>query len=129
MQDKAIVVFTYRPIPMLLEEGGSQAWSLKPANARKCRYIVCSRNRFFADAGPEIQSAAPEEHGAAFLVGKITTVEPAPDRADRYIVRFNEYALLNPQLVVWPGARNPIWYVDDIRQLGIDPDKLDWQLM
>ena len=68
-----------------------------------------------------------EEHGAAFLVGKITAVEQSPERDDRYIVRFEEFAVLDPLSVIWPGHRNPVWYVEDIRTLGIDPDKLNWQ--
>jgi hypothetical protein len=124
---KTMVVFTYRPRAIILNERGSQAWSLKPANARRCTYMVCTRNRYFADAEPEAQAAAPEEHGAAFLVGKITSVEPAPDDPERYIVRFGEFADLDPQPVVWPGHRNPVWYVDEIGTLGIDPDKLTWQ--
>jgi hypothetical protein len=83
MSEKTMVVFTYRPRGMILNERGSQAWSLKPANARRCTYIVCTRNRYFADAEPEVQAAAPEKHGAAFLLGKITSVEPAPDDPDR----------------------------------------------
>jgi hypothetical protein len=129
MSERAMIVFTYRPRDMIIEERGSQAWALKPANARRCQYIVCARNRYFADAEPGVQAAAPEEHGAAFLVGKITTVEPAPDDESRHIVRFNEYADLDPQPVIWPGHRNPVWYVDDIRTLGIDLDKLNWQPM
>src|SRR3984893_7990625 len=124
-----LVLFTWEPRSMIVNQGGSRAWSLKPANARRCTYIVCTRNRYFAVAEPGVQAAAPEEHGAAFLVGKITTVEPAPDDQKRYIVRFSEYAYLDPQPVIWPGHRNPVWYVDDIGTLGIDPDKLNWQPM
>jgi hypothetical protein len=130
MSDRTIVVFTYRSRGMMLKEGGSQAWALKPASARRCKYIVCTRNRYFAGAGPEEQAAALEEHGAAFLVGKVTAVEPAPDRDDRYIIRFDEYALLSdPVKDVWRGHQNPIWYVENITELGIDPDKLHWQPM
>ena len=129
MPSKTLVVFTYRPMPTILAEGGSQAWSLKAANARRCTYIVCTRNRYFADASPEVQAAAQEQHGAAFMVGRITTVEPSPERPDRHIVRFDAYAIPDPQPVVWQGARNPVWYVDDIGELGIDPETLDWQPM
>ena len=75
---------------------------------------------------PVEQAAALEEHGAAFMVGRITTVEPSSERPDRYIVRFDEYALLDPQPAVWSGARNPVWYIEDIRELGIEPDTLNW---
>lgn len=129
MPDKALVVFTYRPVSMILEDGGSQAWSLKAANARRCRYIVCTRNRYSPDASSEIQTAAQEEHGAAFMVGKIMTVDPSPERPDRHIVRFDEYAILDPQPIVWQGARNPVWYVDDIKDLHIDPNALIWRPM
>ena len=124
MAASAIVVFTYRSKPTLLTERGSQAWALNPLNARRCTYLVCTRNRYFADAGPEEQSAAREEHGAAFMVCKISTVEPSPERPDRYIIRFDEYAILDiPD--VWPGGRNPVRYVDDIASLGIEPSRLD----
>jgi len=133
MSDRTIVVFTHQSCPMMLKEGGSQAWALNPASARRCKYIVCTRNRHFAGAGPKDQAAAVEEHRAAFLVGKVTTVEPAPDRGDRYyVIRFDQYAVLpDPVKDVWPGHQNPIWYVEDIRELelGIDPDKLNWQPM
>lgn len=125
MANSALVVFTYRSKPTLLAERGSQAWALNPSNARRRTYLVCTRNRYFADARPEEQSAAREEHGAAFMVCKISTVEPSPERPDRYIVRFDEYAILDiPD--VWPGARNPVWYVEDIASLGIEPTRLDW---
>lgn len=129
MPDKTIVVFTYRPAQNILLDGGSQAWALKAANARRCTYIVCARNRYFENAGPEIQALAQEKHGSAFLVGKVSIVEPSPERPDRSIVRFDEYAILDSQPVVWPGARNPVWYVADIRELGIDPSTLTWKSM
>lgn len=122
MSKNVLTVFTFRSVERLLREGGSQAWNLDPNNARRCSYLVCCRNRF-AKWGSEGQ----EEHGAAFLVGKINGVEPSPERHDRFIVRFNEYALLDPRPVVWPGARNPVWYVNDLSDLKIDETTLDWQ--
>ncbi len=119
---KVLAVFTFRPVSEILKDRGSQAWALKPENARRCRYIVCTRNR---DRWPD--EAGPEEHGAAFLVGKITVVEPSPERPDRFIVRFDEYALLDPQPVVWPGSRNPVWYLDSLADLGINEASLVWQ--
>ena len=125
MPDRTLVVFTFRPLARVVQERGSQAWSLNAANARRCTYIVCTRNRYFADASPDDQAAAQEGHGAAFMIGRITTVEPSPERDDRYIVRFDEYAVLaKPD--VWSGARNPVRYVDDIADLGVDPSTLSW---
>ena len=55
---------------------------------------------------------------------------PDPKSPERYIVRFDEYALLDPPKDdVWPGFQNPVWYVDDIRELGLYPEALEgcWQ--
>lgn len=120
MARRILVVFTFRSVDRLLAEGGSQAWALNQANARRCSYIVCTRNRHHED------SAQQEEHGAAFLVGKISGVEPSPEDPARFIVRFDRYALVNPQPIVWPGARNPVWYVDDFADIKIDESALEW---
>jgi hypothetical protein len=123
MAKRILVVFTFRSIDLLLSEAGSQAWALNAANARRCSYIVCTRNRHHEDASQQ------EDHGAAFLVGKISAIEPAPDDPERFIVRFDRYALLDPQPIIWPGARNPVWYVDDFSNIQIDESKLKWQPM
>ncbi len=122
MAKEVVAVFTYRTKEEIIRSKGSEAWALNPQNAQRCRYLVCTRNRFTypGDSGPE-------EHGAAFLVGKITLVEPSPERQDRFIIRFNEYALLDPQPVVWPGSRNPVWYLDNLAELRIDENSLAWQ--
>lgn len=122
MTKEVVAVFTYRTREEIISSRGSEAWALNPQNAQRCRYLVCTRNRYThpADSGPE-------EHGAAFLIGKISLVEPSPERPDRYIIRFNEYALLDPQPVVWPGSRNPVWYLDNLADLHIDETSLVWQ--
>lgn len=120
MAKRILVVFTFRSLDLLLSEGGSQAWALNAANARRCSYIVCTRNRYHEDASQQ------EDHGAAFLVGKISGIEPASDDPARFIVRFDRYALLDPQPIIWPGARNPVWYVDDFKDIQIDEATLKW---
>ena len=93
MAAKTLVVFTYRAKEEIVEEGGSQAWALNPSSASRCSYLVCTRNRYHEGAGPET-------HHSAFLVAKITGVEVAPESKSnlkgpwRYIVRFDEYALV-----------------------------------
>lgn len=124
MAKNVLAVFTFRSAERIIQEGGSQAWNLDPKNAIRCKYLVCCRNHH-AKGGAE----GPEEHGAAFLIGKISSVEPAPERPERYIVRISEYALINSQTVVWPGSRNPVWYVDDLSDLQIDEVPFDWQPM
>lgn len=123
-ESEVLTVFTFRSVERMLREGGSQAWNLSPNNARRCSYVVCCRNRF-AEWGSE----GEEEHGAAFLVGKISSVEPSPERPDRFIIKISEYALIDPKPVVWPGSRNPVWYVKNLSELEIDETVLDWHPM
>jgi hypothetical protein len=122
MSDKTIVVFDFRPISTILELGGSQAWSLKPVNAARCRFLVVVRNRYHGNARPE-----PEPHGTPILVGKNLKVERWPDAPGRFIVRFGEFALVESETPIWPGNRNPVWYIPDIHEIGIDPAALNWQ--
>jgi hypothetical protein len=120
-----LVVLTWRPVAQILSEGGSQAWTLQPKNARRCSYLVCTRNRYAENSAQDVP------HGSAFLVGKISGIEHCPnDPADReesprYLVRISEYALIE-QSDVWPGNRNPFWYVNDLSALNIDVDSLNW---
>lgn len=74
------MVFTFRPICTVFEDRGSRSWALSPDNVRQCTYLVCTRNRYYRDALPHERAKARERHGAAFLVGKITTVKGSPDR-------------------------------------------------
>jgi hypothetical protein len=124
MAKEVVAVFTFRTKEEIINSEGSEAHALNPQNAQRCRYLVCTRNRY---AHP--RDNGPEEHGAAFLVGKISLVEPSPERPDRYIIRFKEYALLDPQPVVWPGSRNPVWYLDSLADLHIDESSLAWRLV
>lgn len=127
--DAALVVFTYRSKEETIEKGGSEAWRLNPERAANCEYLVCTRNRRYFGAASHLQAETPEQHGAAFLVGRITTVDPSPDRPGRHIVRFDECACLDPQPIVWRGAQNPVRYVNDISTLGFEPGLLDWRVV
>ena len=126
MPEGAVVVFTGHPLRTMLEDRGSRSWALDPIRAGQHPYIVCTWNSRFQSADSVVQTAASGRHGAAFLVGRITKVEPSPYNPSRFIVCFNEYAILDSQSVVWPGHQNPVWYVRDIRRLGIEPDALTW---
>ncbi len=119
---EVIAVFTYRTKEEIVGSGGSQAWALNQQNASRCRYLVCTRNRY-----THPMQSGPEEHGAAFLVAKISSVDPSPERHDRFIIRFNEYTLVDPQPVVWPGSRNPVWYLQSLADLQIDEAALVWR--
>jgi hypothetical protein len=122
MADDAIVVFTMKGLSTILAKGGSDTWKLNPHRVLKCQYLVCTQNRHRQDGTPE----AP--HGAAFLVGKISGVEPAePINGPRWLVRISEYAEIEmPD--VWDGSQNPVQYTT-LQKLGIDPATLDFQPM
>lgn len=117
--NQTIVVFTAKTVEQILAEGGTSAWRLDRNHARARTYVVCTRNAH-AD-----WAKGPEAHRSAFLVGKISDVVPAPKRPKRFLIEFSEYALIDvPD--VWKGDRNPVKYVKDLDELGIDPLSLKW---
>ena len=114
-----IIVFTSRSIKQILETGGSQAWRLRPANANAATYLVCTRNR------KSDRNEGTEEHGAGFLVARISGIEPAPDDATRYMIAFEEWAQIDvPEL--WQFGRNPIHYAN-LGELGIDVAAIEFK--
>lgn len=128
MSKEAVVVFTAKSIETLLKEGGSSAWRLDRNHARRCEYVVCTRN---AHAH---WTQGTEEHHSAFLVGKIRDVvscPPTPENdeaaGDRYLIQFSGFARVNIANV-WAGDRNPVKY-KSLDDLGIDFSKLEWEAM
>lgn len=121
MANDAVMVFTYKTTDMIFDTGGSAAWRLSVPNARKCRYLVCARN-----AHDPRGNASDVPHHAAFLVGRISDIQPAPDRdVGRYLVLIDEYAEVLVEDAWQSGNRNPVRYIT-LDELGIDPSKLDW---
>jgi len=119
--DKAIIVFTAKSIDRILQEGGTSSWRLNRLNARKCDYAICTRN---ANAD---WVEGSEEHHSAFIIGKVKDVVPCPITEDRFLILFDEFALVNiPD--VWKEDRNPLRY-SSLEEIGIDPAKLDWKPM
>ncbi len=121
MSNKAVIVFTYKSLDRILEDGGTSAWRLDRNHARSCDYAVCTRN-----AHSE-HSEGREPHRSAFLVGKVKDVVPSKGREGRFIVLFSEYAEVDiPD--AWKGDRNPVSY-GKLSDLGITPSALNWQPM
>lgn len=114
-----ITVFTRKSIDHIFDLGGTASWVLDRAKARRCKYVVCARNRFDAN------SEGHEEHASAFLVGKISDICAYGD--GRNLIRFDEYADVDVPNV-WKGWRNPVKYGDS-GELEIDFESLDWHLM
>jgi hypothetical protein len=123
---KCVVVFTNRGVGRLLEEGGSQAWKLDPDRVRKLTHVVCVQNRNDGDWG-----RPTHEQGAGFLIGKISTVEPSPEKEPeerRYIIKFDQYAEIDiPKF--WErlgGLRNPVHYLNNLEDY-LDVKPLEWK--
>ncbi len=118
-----LVVLTARGPDRLLADRGSQAWRLNPVNARRFQYCVCVQNRHNGHWG-----GADQEHHHAFFVGRISVVVSSPERPDRYLVEFSEYARIDwPN--AWPGLRNPVRY-GTLEEFGVtDPAALTWHPM
>jgi hypothetical protein len=128
MSQEAIVVFTAKRIERILDEGGTASWRLDRNHARRCAYVVCTRNAH-AD-----WAEGHEEHHSAFLVGKISDVvpcAPTPENKEapnnRYLIQFSEFARVNV-MNTWKGDRNPVKYAS-LEELGINFSKLKWEPM
>ncbi|HEX5234248.1 MAG TPA: hypothetical protein VFW25_02850 [Silvibacterium sp.] len=122
MNDDTVVVLTARSIERMVNQGGSQAWRLVPAHARQMDYIVCARNAK-ADWGD-----GHEAHRSAFLIARVRDVVPSPERPDRWLVRFAEYAPIDLPEFWRKGDRNPVRY-GSLNELGIEPHQLNWHQM
>lgn len=124
--EDAVVVFTARSPDRIVREGGSQAWVLNPARAKRCRWLVCTQNTHNPD---HEFSDATEPHGTAFLIGKISGVIHAPEDTDsgRWMIAISEYARIDLP-GAWDRGRNPVRY-SSLKELGIDLDDLQFQAM
>lgn len=118
---RCVAVFTARSPQRILQEGGSQAWTLDAARVRTLPFIVCVQNQNNPDRD---FSDASEPHGSAFLVGRISDVIPSPEgpNSGRWMIQINKYSTVqNPK--VWQGWRNPVKY-GRLEDFDIDVSKL-----
>jgi hypothetical protein len=119
----AIVVFTAESRDEIIRNGGSQSWAVSKERARHQEFLVCVRN-----AHNEL-SDGDEQHGSAFLVGRISNVVAAlhpvrPHETGRWMIKISDYAEVEiPD--VWHGWRNPIRYTS-LEDIGIEPASLSF---
>lgn len=100
-----ISVLTFKSVETILAVGGTQSWVLDRNRAARCDYVVICRNAKTRE--PE----GPEEHGTAFMVGKVKDVVPSTETEGRWLIQISEYALVD-----WPDqweSRNPVAYYKD----------------
>ena len=100
-----VTVLTFKSVEEVLEVGGTQSWALDRKRAASCDYVVLCRN------SKTRHSNGPEEHGTAFMVGKVKDVVPSTDIDGRWLILMSEYALIDV-LDQWEG-RNPVSYWKD----------------
>ncbi len=122
MTDNVLQVFTYKSIETMLEVGGTQSWALDRNRAKGCKYVVMCRNANHSDV------EGSEAHQSAFMVGKISDVVPSTEAPGRWLVRFDEYSVINVG-GQWEG-RNPVrFYTTDEYEGYIDFETLKWTPM
>ena len=132
--EDTIVTLTFKQVEHVLILGGCPSWQLDQERASKCDYLVCTRNQNPSARGLVIGS---EAHGTAFLIGKISSIEPTNERSiprvaayeeifeSRSIIRISEYALVNTNRI-YPGAQGGFAYMN-IEDTGIAPSSLTWR--
>ena len=106
-----------------MREAGSRAWALNAERARKIPYLVCTQNLHHPDRDFREASA---NHGAAFLVGKISDIIPCviDRRPNRWKICISEYAYCNvPD--AWGGYQNPVSYTT-LEELGVNLPSLNF---
>ena len=75
---------------------------------------------------PDVEG--PEAHHSAFMVGKVSDVVAATEDENRWLVLFDEYAVINVGNQ-WEG-RNPVrFYTTDQYEGDIDFDTIEWKPM
>jgi hypothetical protein len=108
----AIQTFTENDLETILARGGDFDWSLNQDRAKSCKFLVCT-------------SSTGANRGSSFIVGKISGIEPSPDRENKHVIRISEFAVIDLQ-DQWPGNRNPVRYTT-LEDLGIDLAQLSFQ--
>jgi hypothetical protein len=113
----AIAVFTGKPLQTLLAHGGSGPWVGAEERVKQQEYLVCVRK----------SKPGAEDHGAAFLVGKISGVrQHGFDRRGqlRWFFEISEFAIPSHR-GQWPW-RNPVRYTT-LEELEIELKKLKFK--
>jgi hypothetical protein len=122
--EKAAVVFTFKSIQHICADGGTQSWRMHQSHVGAFDYVICARNRRHEDV------EGPEEHGSAFLIGKVRDIVPSTEHDDpakpRFLIRMTEAAIIRDKPRFWQWGRWPTHY-DSLAALGINPSDYDFK--
>jgi len=119
----AIALLTRESVPEVLAAGGTGNWVTSADRARGFPYVVLVRN------GRHPASPSDTEHGAAFLVGRISgariSAATAVSGYPRIFIEISEYAPVSVPNA-WSKSQNPVWYTD-LTEFGINENELQFQ--
>lgn len=122
--NQAAVVFTFKSIQRICTDGGTQSWRMHQSHIGAFEYVICARNR--RREGVE----GPEEHGSAFLIGKVRDIVPSTEHSDpnkpRFLIRMTEAAIIRDKPEFWQWGRWPTHY-DSLDTLGINAADYDFK--
>jgi hypothetical protein len=72
----------------------------------------------------------PEEHGSAFLIGKVRDIVPSTEVHDpakpRYLILMSEAAIIRDKPRFWNWGRWPTHF-DDLEALGVNPSNYEFK--
>jgi hypothetical protein len=124
MSNLAAVVFTSKSIEQICHAGGTQSWRMHHSHIGTFDYVICTKNRRRHD----VQGS--EEHGSAFLIGKVQDTVLSTDTRDpnkpRFLIRMAEAAIIKGKPHFWQWGRWPVHF-EDLTSLGIDPTDYDFK--
>ena len=134
---QSVIVFTSESKESLVQNGGSRAWRGVMHKLEQSEYLLCTRNTNKLHA-----SDSTIDHGQAFYIGKIKSIEIVED--ERKVIHVSEYAFLpdEPKFKdAWKrltqgesdrAQQYPIKYENTEKLfdfLNLNIDELDWMLV
>ena len=118
-----IALLTREAVTEIDQNGGTGNWVASAARVKEYPFVVLVRNRRHPSSPSDV------EHGAAFLVGRISGVreatKTATKRYPRVFIKISEYALVTTPSV-WSKSQNPVWFTD-LETLGIEENSLNFK--
>ena len=115
-----VVIFTRKNMDVAFKQGGIGDWVVNADKVAKCAYVVAVANANHRDSLHQ-----KENHGHAFLIGRVKGSIPSPEYPRRRIIRLSEYAEVDiPD--AWNGQQNPVRFIE-IAEFVEKPSDLDWK--
>lgn len=118
-----LFVFTPKGADRIQADAAVGPFVFDQRRARRCSYVVCVQNRERPGQGQRA------EHGAAFLVGRVSDIVKSPEQPEhgptRWDIQISAAAPINIAHA-WQGSKNPVRYVS-AAAADIPIDRLKFQ--